>query len=342
MLPAFSLLLLIAIVLTACSAQEPSTWKLVGRTMGTYYHITVTHPEQLGGMTKQQLQDTVEQRLVLINQQMSTYITDSDLSRFNQAPINTDVKVSPALASLVQRSIDLYRDSGGSFDPTVGSLVNLWGFGPGKHNDDVPPAAEIAHLVKIHGMNKVSVDLAHHTMRKTSDVYVDLSANAKGDGVDRIAELLEALGAKDYLVEIGGELRGHGLNDRGTFWQIAIEQPPASASLESVYHAIAIENTSVATSGDYRNYFEENGKRYSHTIDPRTGYPITHSLASVTVIAPSCGDADGLATAINVMGPDKGMAFANKHALAVYMMVRTKSSFEARSSRAFKPFLTEN
>ncbi|WP_245980707.1 FAD:protein FMN transferase [Sinobacterium caligoides] len=336
---ASSLLFLIAITLSGCGEPQPTDWKITGYTMGTSYHVTVADPKQLSGLDKEQLTKKIERLLKLVNQQMSTYIDDSDLSRFNQAPINTDVQTSAELAGIVERSLQIYAESDHSFDPTIGALVNVWGFGPDHHPDHIPSKEIIAKLLRDHGMNKVSVDLTSHSLRKTAPVYVDLSAIAKGDGVDRVARLLEQLGAKDFLVEIGGELRAKGLSPRGSDWRIAIEEPASDAAQDSVYRAISISDVSVATSGDYRNYFEENGQRYSHTIDPRTGYPITHALASVTVVADNCRDADAYATAISVLGPEQGMAFAEKMKLAVYLLVKEGDGFIAISSTAFEPYL---
>jgi thiamine biosynthesis lipoprotein len=338
MLLAFSLLFFIAMLLSGCAEKKPQHWLITGFTMGTRYHITVTDPSQFGELSRTELEALVRQKLGVINQQMSTYIEDSDLSLFNQAPINTDVAVSAPLAYMIERSLQIYQQTDRSFDPTLGALVNLWGFGPENQPERVPSQQRIDTLLAIHGMDKVEVDVANSTLRKSSPVYVDLSAIAKGDGVDRLAVLLDELGGRDYLVEIGGELRSRGINPRGSAWRVAIEVPRDGVS-EAVLRAVTISNMSIATSGDYRNYFEKDGVRYSHTIDPRTGYPVGHRLASVTVITNSAGDADAYATAITVLGADKGLALAEQIHLPVLMVVRSDNGFETINSSAFEPFL---
>ncbi|CAH0989993.1 FAD:protein FMN transferase [Sinobacterium norvegicum] len=338
MLLAFSLLFFIAILISGCAEKNPQHWLITGYTMGTSYHITVTAPSQLGELSRTDLEALIRQKLKLINQQMSTYIDDSELSVFNRAPINTDVPVSAPLAYMIERSLQIYHQTDHSFDPTIGALVNLWGFGPENQPERVPSQQRIDQLLAIHGMDKVQVDTANNTLRKTSSVYVDLSAIAKGDGVDRLAVLLDELGVTDYLVEIGGELRSRGLNPRGSAWRVAIEVPSDGLS-EVVLQAVSIADMSIATSGDYRNYFEKDGVRYSHTIDPRTGYPVGHTLASVTVITASSGDADAYATAITVLGAEQGMALAEEINLPVLMVVRSINGFETIKSTAFAPYI---
>ena len=289
---------------------------------------------------QQELQQAIDQQLLLINQQMSTYQDDSELSKFNRALVGEWVNVSANLFDILVMSMELSWLTGGAFDITVGPLVNLWGFGPDGLDmpSTVPDAGNIKALLEQSGFQAIELALDDNSIRKTKPVILDLSAIAKGYGVDKVAELLLYAGYTDFMVEIGGELRLAGNSPRGTPWRIAIEQPDANAFGQS-NKAVQVSGVSIATSGDYRNYFEQDGKRYSHTIDPTTGYPTDHSLASITVIADSSAYADGLATALNVLGPEKALQLAEQQGLAIYMLVKTEQGFAAQYSEAFKPYL---
>lgn len=316
---------------SAC-APEKITWKLSGPTMGTAYHVTVVDvPAEI---EKAALQSAIDAELVAVNQEMSTYIPDSELMRFNGAPVGQAVQVSGHLAEVIGRSLDIYRRSGGAFDVTVGPLVNLWGFGPSPEPEAIPQDSEISELLDVVGSD--ALELKGQQLKKSRSVSVDLSAIAKGHGVDRVADLLAAKGISNYLVEVGGELRTAGVNPAGQPWRIGIERPAAG---QVVQKPIQVSGKSVATSGDYRNYYERDGKRYAHTIDPRTGKPVEHRLASVTVIADTCAEADGYATALNVIGADAALKLAEREQLAVFLLVKTDSGFEERVSSAFQPYL---
>ena len=228
--------------------------------------------------------------------------------------------------------------SGGKFDVTVGPLVNLWGFGPVPGEQTVPALIDIQRTLARVGMDKLELDATGIT--KHADLYVDLSAIAKGFAVDELADLLIDQGIGDYLIEIGGELRASGKNARGRPWRIAIELPDVSRRMP--YKAIDITDMAMATSGDYRNYFAVDGKRYSHTIDPHSGFPINNSVASVTVLAKSTAMADGLATAINVMGVDAGLAMAERHKLPVLVIIKSEDKFVERYTSAFEPYTSEH
>ncbi|WP_444893506.1 FAD:protein FMN transferase [Microbulbifer sp. EKSA008] len=334
--PVFTALFLLwaAVILSAC-APSPESWQLAGRTMGTSYHITVVQVPS--GLEQGELQQLIDDELQQVNQEMSTYIDDSELMRFNQSPVGQAIPVSQHLADVLEMSLDIYRRSEGAFEVTVGPLVNLWGFGPQPEPEHIPSDKDIADLLTVVGSDALTLTRKPDTVIKSRPVEVDLSAIAKGHGVDRVAELLEDLGIRNYLVEIGGELRTKGVNPKGKTWVIGIEVPSTAGQM--VQEPIAVSGKAVATSGDYRNYYERDGVRYSHSIDPRSGRSIKHKLASVTVIADTCAEADGLATAINVLGADAGMALAERDNLAVFMVVKTDSGFEERSSSGFKPYV---
>ncbi|SDK22415.1 thiamine biosynthesis lipoprotein [Microbulbifer yueqingensis] len=326
--------LLTAAFLTGCGPDTES-WKLSGPTMGTRYHITVVAPP--AEVAKESLQELIEQELEAVNREMSTYIPDSELMRFNAGPIGEPVAISEPLADVVGLSIDINERSGGAFDITVGPLVNLWGFGPTPEPEKVPGQEEIDRLLGLVGSDALELERNPPRLTRTRDVQLDLSAIAKGHGVDRVAQLLEEQGIENYLVEIGGELRTLGHNPGGDEWRIGIESPTRAGQV--VHKPVRVSGRAVATSGDYRNYYERDGVRYSHSIDPRTGRPLQHRLASVTVIADICAEADGLATALNVMGADAGLKLAEREGLAVFMLVKTDNGFEERFSSAFTPYL---
>lgn len=324
----------LAIYLTACSDDRAESIRIVGSTMGTTYHITVVDPAKL---SKTQLQVAIDQRLVDLNQQMSTYISDSELSVFNSASVNSWQVVSDDFFKVLLTSLELGWLSNGAFDITVGPLVELWGFGRDQHDDALPDPKQIQALLAELGFQHLQLDISTSSVMKQQPVAIDLSAVAKGYAVDQIAKLLSDSGSHNYMVEIGGEIRVKGHNPHGKLWRIAIEEP--DGRLNGIHQAINITDQAIATSGDYRNYFEIDGVRYSHTISPKTGYPITHNVASVTVISDESAFADGLATAINVMGAEAGLKLANEHKFAVYLIIKTDNGFESLYSQAFIPYL---
>lgn len=321
------------LLLGACSSSETSH-QFSGPTMGTSYHVTVI-AESVPADLDQQIAAALED----INEQMSTYRNDSLLMEFNRAPLGEPFSISQDLLNVLVLAETIFKNSEGAFDPTVGPLVNLWGFGPDYHEDQVPDSALISGMVAELGFDGVSIDAGKVEAARLKSVSLDLSAIAKGYAADKVAEVLRGHGLSRYMVEVGGEMALAGMNARNTPWQIAIEKPVAG--IRSVQQIVSFTNVGVATSGDYRNYFEKDGVRYSHTLDPRTGYPINHKLASVTVAAESSALADGLATAFMVMGTEKSLAFAEKHSIAIMTLSKTESGFEAAYSSAFLPYLEE-
>ncbi|MEV3810939.1 FAD:protein FMN transferase [Aeromonas allosaccharophila] len=332
----------LAFFLTGCgqeTVQSKPEIHITGSTMGTYYSIKVAD----GAISDPaKLQAEVDVLLERVNDQMSTYRPDSELSRFNQHRSATPIVVSRDTARVVTEAIHIGRESQGALDVTVGPLVNLWGFGPDKKPTKIPSDELITQTRQKTGLGNLhvvtSVD-ADTLQKDIPDLYVDLSAIAKGFGVDKVAEYLESLGARNYLVEIGGELRINGVNGKGHPWRVAIEKPTAGTG--TVQEVIVPGDNGVATSGDYRNYYELDGQRFSHTIDPRSGKPIQHRLVSVTVIHPSCMTADGLATVFMVMGTEKSLAYANERGLAIFVITKTDNGFEEAYSEAFKPYLVK-
>ncbi|MGA0839981.1 MAG: FAD:protein FMN transferase, partial [Pseudomonadales bacterium] len=282
----------------------------------------------------------IEEELRAVNAEMSTYLPESTLSRFNAASLETWFAVEPALVEVVTASLELSRESNGAFDITVGPLVNLWGFGPVAPHG-LPSPEEIAAARERVGYAALLVQSAPPALRKKRDIYVDLSAIAKGYGVDRVVDRLGRAGCGSLLVDIGGEVRTRGTNPTGDAWRIGVEVPDP-ATTGSVQRVVKVQDAALATSGDYRNFFEEGGKRYSHTIDPTTGAPVTHALASVTVVHAEAMWADGYATLIDVLGPEAGLAFAEAKDLAVLLIVRTDSGFEERYTPAFAALIGDD
>ncbi|WKE64887.1 FAD:protein FMN transferase [Gallaecimonas kandeliae] len=323
----------LAFLLVACS-QQPAEVKLAGRTMGTGYHISYYDG---GGLpAPQDVKAAIDARLVQVNNQMSHYQPDSELSRFNKSSSTQPFPVSPATAKVIGEALRIGKLSEGAYDVTIGPVVNLWSFGPEKRPERVPTDAELAQRMSEVGQDKLHV-VGNTLVKDRGDINVNLSSIAKGYGVDVVGEYLESLGIANYVVEIGGEVRVHGSKPKGEAWRIAIEKPDVNG--EAVQEVITPGNMAVATSGDYRNYFEENGVRYSHLIDARTGKPIQNRLVSVTVVAPTCMVADGFSTAVSVLGPEKGLELAKDQGLAVFLVVKTDSGFEERYTDNFKPYL---
>jgi thiamine biosynthesis lipoprotein len=329
--------LFFCVLLNGCSEGiKHKAIVLHGPTMGTTYNITLVIHDDHQGFDQAELQAAIDAELRVINQHMSTYIPDSEIMQLNAAAVDEWHYISDPLREVLEISQIISRKSDGAFDITVGPLVNLWGFGPEYHQDKKPTDEGIARAKSIVGYEYL--ELSGHQALKSKSIKLDLSAVAKGYGVDWLAAFIEARGFQHYMVEIGGELRLKGLNARGQPWRIAVEQPDDWRG--SIHKALTITDAGMATSGDYRNYFEQDGKRFSHTINPATGYPIEHNLASVTVIAATAAEADAWATAINVLGPEKGLEIANTEDLAVYMIVKEENGFTDRYSAGFTEFLS--
>jgi len=310
---------------------------LAGRTMGTSYSIKLVPAE--GAADLALVSEQVEAELEAVNAQMSTYITTSELSRFNSQKSADWFPVSPQTAEVVQLSLLLSQQTEGAFDVTVGPLVELWGFGSSPREVRAPSQQSIREALESVGADKLAVRSAPPALKKNHPlVQVDLSAIAKGHGVDRVAEVLDRLNFKAYFVEIGGEVRTRGRKPDGSAWQVGIEHPaPDQCSVERV---LPLSDRSLATSGNYRNYFEFEGKRYAHTLNPRTGWPVEDPIVSASVVADNCASADGIATGLMSAGFEAGMAMAEKHGWSVMVMRATRNgAFEiAESSQFSKDF----
>ena len=296
--------------------------------MGTTY--TVRLPVHVEADRLRDLKTEVTHILLAIEDRMSTYDPNSEISRLASVPANETFTVSGDTAAVLNQALKVVEATEGAFDITVGPLVDAWGFGPSGRPQHVPSEQEITSLMQRIGRDKLSFNRSERTVTKTVDgVSVDLSAIAKGYAVDRVAAALEARGHHDYLVEIGGETRARGRNDRGQPWRVAVEKPDGPAL------ALEIDNHGVASSGNYRNSYVLDGQRFAHTIDPRKGRPVTHRLMGTTVIHEDTAMADAWATALMVLGEQEALRMASKEALAAALFVAGPQGIETRTTTAF-------
>ena len=330
-----SLALLCAGLLAACGPRPDPQLEITGATMGTYYAVKVPRPP--AGLHAETLKAGLDTVLDAVVAELSTYEPDSQLSRLNADRSADWIPISPALAAPLAEGLRLSALTEGAFDVTVGPLVNLWGFGPDPGGDQVPDAAAIAGALERVGYAKVSLREDPPALRKArGDIHIDLSALGEGVGADRMAAYLESLGIVDYMAAVAGTLRVRGRNAHGRPWGIAIEEP--SSERRAVQRVLPVTDHAVSTSGDYRNFFETGGQRHSHHLDPRTGQTVAHRLASVTVVLPNAPDAamraDGLATALIVLGETDAPALADRLGIAAYFIVREDDGFRELGSRA--------
>ena len=256
---------------------------------------------------------------------MSTYIVDSEISKFNKMSTTKWFPISKDLLEVVKTAMQISVSTGGTFDISVSSLVDLWGFGPDIKNE-IPNEKKIQEAKRHIGSSLLEIQDSPPALRKKdSQLRLDVSAIAKGFAVDKISQYLSAQGLQDHLVEIGGEIRVHGFNNMGKKWRIAVEAPDLKRKTN--YNILELTNQAIATSGDYRNFYVDNGRRFSHIIDPTTGEPVIHNLASVTVLHNSTMMADAFATALMVMGEKRGKLFSKEQGLSVYMLIREQGKF---------------
>lgn len=323
-------LVLLVFLLPACEKQYPLHYS--DAIMGTSFTIKIAVlPDSL---TKKELKFQIKQLLDKINSQMSTYQKDSELSLFNQNISTEWQAVSHSLYFVLKEAQRVSRISKGAFDITIGSLVNLWGFGVDPTLFRAPEETLVNEKLSKTGYKFLLLnDETQQIQKKFPELYLDLSAIAKGYAVDQVGLLLESYGIINYMIEIGGELRLKGANIDGQSWKIAVEKPTVNQRM--IQKVLSLTNTSLATSGDYRNFFELDGVRFSHTIDPRTGKPITHKLASVTILSDTTINADALATAMMVLGAEQGYKIAEKQKIAALFIIKNESGFEEKTTTAF-------
>ncbi len=323
---------------------------LQGKTMGTSWSVKLVAD---AARDLQTLQALVQDQLDSVVAQMSTWETDSDLSRYNQAAAGSWHHLPDEFFCVLEYALDVAQASNGAYDPTAGALVNAWGFGPTRRYNEkgfVAPTSTALDFARAQcGWQRVQLDKTTHRVLQPGNAYIDLSAIAKGFSVDQIARALLQRGIDSFLIEVGGELRGTGVKPDGQPWWVALEHPVSTsfaaanasdhASESTIATIAALYNLSVATSGDYRRYFENGDTRFSHTIDPRSGAPIVHGLASVTVLHRDCMAADAWSTALGVMGAEQGLKYAEQHNLAALFIQRGKEGFEEHLSKSMTTLL---
>lgn len=327
-------------LLGLAGCNEENSWRqattIAGATMGTGYSVRITKLPP--GLDRRALRSAIEQRLETVNRQMSNWRAESEISLFNAGVSSSWTGVSADTLAVIEEALRISRLSDGAFDPTIGPLVDLWGFGPTLASRQIPPHGRIQEALGRIGFRHIRTTRAPAAIAKRrADIEIDLSGIAKGFAVDRLAEHLEEQGVAHYLVEIGGELRARGLSPRRRAWRIGVERPVAGR--RAVQRIVALDGDAIATSGNYRIFFEYDSARYSHIIDPRSGEPVDHELASVTVISPSTMQADAWSTALMVLGPDAGYELVLREEIAALFIVKDGQSFAEVSSPAFERFL---
>ncbi len=325
-------------LLAACGDRRTMglapAYEFRGPTMGSVYTLKLAGAK-LDTASAELARDAVHEALAAVERAMSTYQSDSELSLFNRHPGGQPFAFSADTFAVFELAQRVGAETGGAFDITVAPVVDAWGFGPSR-NRRVVGADEVERLSRTVGSRMLALDSGTASVAKAQGgTRADLSGIAKGFGVDKAAQALEARGVERYMIEAGGEVRTRGTNAEGRPWQIAIEEPDAMP--QRPHFVVPLQDLAMATSGDYRIYFEQDGRRYCHEIDPATGRPIENGVASVTVVAAECGYADAMATALMVMGADRGVALAEERKLAAYFLVRVPgNALQARATSAFR------
>lgn len=330
--------LILAVSLGGCGgATWPAYEILQGETMGTYYRVQYAPSARC-----RPSQFVLDQQLVAFNQSMSTYISDSELSLLNEAPAQDVRPISRRLSTALRAAVELWRDSQGAFDVTVGPLVNIWGFGPDKAAPWPPSEASQRNAAASVGMQHIELLTNNRVRKRLATAYIDVSAIAKGQAVDELAESMLNLGCEHFLVDIGGEVRVQGLNSARTLWRVGIEVPEPGQQ-GSVQRILSVSGQSVATSGDYRNFRVVEGLRVDHVIDPRSGIPADNNVVSVTVVHPSAMWADAYATTLMVLGLDSGLEYAESRSLAALILAKNAdATVTERYTSHMQPFLLSN
>lgn len=306
--------------------------------MGTTYSVKVVEGGKVDFGDKglhELTQRRVAQALDQVDRSLSTYKSQSELMRFNRATPGTEFEMGEEMREVTLLSLEILKASGGYFDPSIGPLVSAWGFGA-ESSSVAPSAEEVGLLLAKAGMRSLEIKESV-SIRKVSDGFIDYSAIAKGYGVDRVAQVLESMGFINFLVEVGGEVRVLGTNAAGEAWRLGIEQPDILG--RKAYNVAHLNDVSMATSGDYRNFIEGPEGRYSHTIDPLTGYPVSSEIASVSVVMNDCASADAWATALLAMGRNRALEYAEQKDLAAFFIFREGDGFTSQASKQMRQYL---
>jgi thiamine biosynthesis lipoprotein len=331
---AISMALFICLTLSGCGPAETD---IRGETMGTTYSIKV----MTGRFERtSHLQGLVKKRLQEINASMSTYILGSEISRFNGITDEVPFTPSADFLEVMKVAMDIHNWSEGAWDGSLDPLVTLWGFGRDGQKSEPPSKQEIEASLSRVDFSRVSISSDGKLIKHDPHLTIDLASIAKGYGVDAIAALLKEEGYRDFLVEVGGEIFASGKKDKNTPWRLGVNTPSSTAGFGQVYKVLSVEGKGLATSGDYRNFFISEGRMYSHILDPRTGYPVTNGVVSASVIAETCTLADGLATALMVMGPELGLKLVEKlpNVEALIMVRNQDGNIEEYPSSTFADY----
>lgn len=332
--PAIVLAFLLFIV--GCS-ENATTEKLSGGIFGTTWNLTYHDAPE--GVTREQVEAAVVAAFAVVDDSMNNYRSDSTISRLNTTDAMEVFEVDWDFALVFNTALDIYYATDGAYDPSVSPLVNLWGFGP-QGVTKRPSASAIETLEPVVGLDAFAWDLSTRAfVKKHGKSELDFSSIAKGYAVDIASDALLELGLAHYMLEVGGEIQAQGLSPRGDLWRLAIENPVAGAG-GGVYKAISVTDVGVATSGDYRNFFIEEGTRYSHLIDPRSSLPIEHDLVSVTVVHPSTMIADAWATALMVVGTEEALRLADRYDLGVMLISRGEQQLISSHNATMSQWLT--
>ena len=326
-------LLIAFLIVSYFRNEKPRLYQITGQTMGTIIYNVKYVGDEIGGLDKE-----ISDKLVAFNQSLSTYIPSSEISRLNE---EGSLKFeSEFFSPVLQISEEVYKNTSGTFDPSIGPLVQAWGFGPDKSLPDIDSAI-VDSLMTIVGFDKIIFD--DQQIAIPANFQIDFSAIAKGYAVDVVGELLEAKGLENYLVEIGGEVRCRGKNDQEKPWSLGIEDPTVSQLEQKLLAIVRLKDRSLATSGNYRNYYEKDGKIFAHIIDPRTGYTAKHNLLSASVFAGDCMRADAYATAFMVLGLENAKELLSNLDLDAILIYRSESgTIESYVSEGIRPFIEMN
>lgn len=334
-------LVIVALSLTACDLKAPNQQQVTfsGPMMGTEYRVTIIRPSTPDDalLENEALETVILSAMNSVNQSMSNYIDDSELSQFNRLPANQWQKISPDFSRVISEAIDISTISGGAFDVTLAKAIDAWGFGPDGIITQRPSASDLELLRATVGVDKLSYQ-DDSLMKKVDGVEVSLSAIAKGYAVDKVALALDDLGIVNYLINIGGELRASGKSSNDQSWRVGIEKPHILGGIQEIAE---LNNVAIATSGDYRNYLVVDGQQFSHTIDPSTLMPVYHKLALVSVIDLRASTADALATAMMAMDEKRAWQFAQDNDLAAYLIIRgdAEGKYTVQKTKKFEAYL---
>jgi len=329
--------ILLILSVFSCSKSKRDNFDIKGNTMGTYYLVKIVNPPI--DMTLKKLKNEIEITLIDINQKMSNWDTFSEISILNKNKSLRPIKISNDLSTVINAANAINLKSNGFLDVTLDPLIELWGFGYKKNKKHVPTNKEIQNALKFVNQKKlIQLDFKNNAITKVKkEVSINLSSIAKGYGVDMIGKKLNKLGIKNYLIDIGGDILTHGVNSKNQNWVIGIENPNLKKKL--IIEVVNVTNKGIATSGDYKNYYKENGKQYSHIINPNTGKPIRHQTKSVTVVHNNAMIADGWATALLAMGSLKGLKLSEEQNIAVLFISKQNNQLVKIKSTQFKKLI---